>query len=152
MAWRTRPSHPLQLFVAMSAAATVTIIVMFYFSKDRAMPLVHKLEQPLLLIGAGNAKQNYLLPQGTSLYYDQAFPEGFVRFKVYINVEGVKLESRESTEQFWLDPLSAVPVDAANLPKLLKDYPLSKEDLAAILKSGKLSKEEIRQVLEEFSR
>lgn len=116
------------------------------------MPLVHKLQFPLLLAGAGSTHHNYLLPAGTSLYYDQAFPEGFIRYKIYVNVEGVKLESHEATEKFWLDPLTAFPVDAEQLPKLLTNQPLSKDELAAILKSGQISKSDIRALLEEYSR
>ena len=115
------------------------------------MPLVHKLKAPLLFNGAGTERHQYLLPAGTSLYFDQAFPEGFVRYKVYFNVEGVLLESTESTEKFWLDPLTAFPVDQAQLRKLLKDYPISKEELSTILKSGSISKDEIRQLLAEYS-
>lgn len=116
------------------------------------MPRVHKLKQPLMLSGAGADGQRYLLPAGTSLYYDQAYPEGFVRYKVYVNVEGVKLESTESTEKFWLDPLTAFPIDTESLKKLLRDYPLTREDVAAILGSGSLTKDEIRQLLLEYSR
>ena len=38
------------------------------------MPLVHKLQFPLLLTGSDQDGQ-YLLPKGTSLYFDQAFPK-----------------------------------------------------------------------------
>lgn len=93
-----------------------------------------------------------ILPKGTSLYYDQAFPEGFVRYKVYINVEGVNLESHEATEKFWLDPLTAFPFNKESLRLLLADYPLTKEDLSAILKSGQISKQEIRELLNEYSK
>lgn len=145
------------LRIAFASAATLAVAAIsaalaIHFTKEPTMPLVHKLEFPLLLAGAGSTTHHYLLPQGTSLYYDQAFPEGFVRYKVYVNVEGVKLESREATEKFWLDPLTAFPVDAEQLRKLLRDYPLTKDDLAAILKSSKISKAEIRGLLEEFSR
>lgn len=116
------------------------------------MPRVHKLKFPLMLSGSGPQGHNYLLPTGTSLYYDQAFPEGFVRYIVYVNVEGVKLESREVTEKFWVDPLSAYPIGKNELRKLLQEYPISKDDLVAILKSGQLSKDEIRAVLSEFSK
>jgi hypothetical protein len=121
-------------------------------TNEPGVPRVHKLQTPLLLAGAGSPQHHYLLPAGTSLYYDQAFPEGFVRYKVYVNVEGTKLESKEITEKFWLDPLTAFPVGAEQLPKLLRDYPVSKEDLAAILKSGQISKADIRALLEEYSR
>jgi hypothetical protein len=127
-----------------------TVYLMSDFSQEKKMPLVHKLQFPLLLSGADQDSRQYLLPKGTSLYYDQAFPEGFVRFKIYVNVEGVKLESHESTEKFWLDPLTAFPVDASNLKKLLKEYPLSKDDLSSILKSSALSKDEVKDVLNDF--
>jgi hypothetical protein len=139
------------LLSAAAVAAAVSAITTYRFTKESPVPLVHELKQPLLLAGAGSPNAHYLLPQGTSLYYDQAFPEGFVRYKVYINVEGVKLESREANEKFWLNPLTAFPVDADNLSKLLREQPLTKEDLAAILKSGSISKADIRQLLREHS-
>lgn len=137
---------------AVTAAVIAAAVTHHFIKQFSAVPLVHKLQYPLLLAGAGSSGQSYLLPQGTSLYYDQAFPEGFVRYKIYVNVEGVKLESHEATEKFWLDPLTAFPVDADQLRKLLRETPLSKDDLAAILKSGKISKNEIRSLLEEYSR
>ncbi len=142
-----------KLAVAIVMTATATACVTWLYTiKDSKMPRVHKLQQPLMLAGAGSDGERYLLPSGTSLYYDQAYPEGFVRYKVYINVEGVRLDSQESNEQFWLDPLTAYPVDAESLGKLLRNYPLSKADLAAILKSSSVSKDEIRQLLIEYSR
>jgi hypothetical protein len=122
------------------------------FSGEKKMPLVHQLKFPLLLSGGKESSNFNILPAGTSLYYDQAFPEGFVRYKVYVNVEGVKLESKESTEKFWLDPLTAFPVDAGNLRKMLREHPLTKEELVQILKSGAISKEEVKEILEEYSR
>ncbi|WP_116358469.1 hypothetical protein [Cupriavidus taiwanensis] len=122
-----------------------------YKLKEHKMPKVHKLEFPLMLSGGTANSPATILPKGTSLYYDQAFPEGFVRYMVYINVEGVKLEPRESTEKFWLDPLTAIPFDKDSLRKLLATYPLSKDDLSAILGSGQISKEEIRDLLREYS-
>jgi hypothetical protein len=136
--------------VAASAAAAAMLT--YRITSESKMPLVHELKQPLLLSGAGSPNTNYILPQGTSLYYDQAFPEGFVRYKVYINVEGVKLESREATEKFWLNPLSASPVDAAALRLLLREHPLTKQDLAAILKTSAISKDDIRELLTEYSK
>jgi hypothetical protein len=120
--------------------------------KEQSMPLVHKLQAPLLFNGAGAAEHQYILPAGTNLYFDQAFPEGFVRYKVYFNVEGVRLESQEATDKFWLDPLTAFPPDESEIKKLLAGYPLSKSELAAILKSGYLTKDEIRELLLEYSK
>ena len=126
-------------------------LVTYYFIKETTVPLVHKLETPLLFNGAGVPGHQYVLPAGTSLYFDQAFPEGFVRFKVYFNVEGVRLESHESTDKFWLEPLTAFPIGKIELQKLLATYPLTKDELTTILKSSSLSKEDIRALLTEYS-
>jgi hypothetical protein len=142
------------VFSRFSTAVTLIILTAvsyYYLMKEPAMPLVHKLAFPLLLSGSTDSSPNYLLPKGTSLYYDQAYPEGFIRYKIYVNVEGIKLESREATEKFWLDPLTAFPVDAEQLRKLLRDQPLSKDELASILQSGTISKADIRSLLEEYS-
>lgn len=124
----------------------------YWLMENAEMLKVHKLESPLLLVG-GDATQGHpsILPKGTTLYYDQAFPEGFVRYKVYINVEGVNLETHETDEKFWIDPLTAFPMDQDQLRTMLREYPLTKDDLAAVLKNGQLSREEIRELLMEYS-
>ena len=124
----------------------------FYFLERHRMTRVHELAFPLMLQGSVSTGSNYLLPKGTWLYYDKAFPEGFVRYRVYVNVDGVKLESRELDDSTMISPLTAYPVGKLELLKLLREHPLSKSDLSSILKSGQLTKEEIRDVLEEFSR
>ncbi len=147
-----RAKQTLLILAVALASAAVTATLTYKLSTQHKNPLVHQLTQPLLISGAGSPNTHYILPQGTSLYYDQAFPEGFVRYKVYINVEGVKLESREATEQFWLNPLTAFPVDAQSLRLLLKEHPLTKQDLAAILKNSAITKDEIREILREHSK
>ncbi|MES2088687.1 MAG: hypothetical protein V4532_01695 [Pseudomonadota bacterium] len=120
--------------------------------EEKKPPLVHKLKSPLMLAGSATNDHQYLLPAGTSLYFDQAFPEGFVRYKVYVNVEGVSLDVAPPTDKFWLDPLIAFPVRKEQLGKLLKDYPLTKDELRVILTGGALSKEDIKDLLDEYSR
>ncbi len=105
-----------------------------------------------MLSGGAASKHHYLLPAGTTLYYDQAFPEGFVRYKIYVNVEGVSLDVAPPTDKFWLDPLAAFPVSKEQLKKLAEDYPITKDELREILASGALSKDEIRNLLEDFSK
>ncbi len=105
-----------------------------------------------MLAGGATNDHQYLLPAGTSLYFDQAFPEGFVRYKVYVNVEGVSLDAAPPTEKFWLDPLTAFPVRKEQLGKLLQDYPLTKDELRGILAGGALTKDDIKALLDEFSR
>ena len=116
------------------------------------MVKTHKLEFPLMLTGSGMAGRNYLLPPGTTLYYEQAFPEGFIRYKIYVNVEGIDLKSTPQADPTLVEPISAYPIGNLELRKLLNEYPLSKEELASILKSGQLSKEEIKELLSEFSK
>lgn len=120
--------------------------------ENENIPLVHKLKAPLMLAGGDASDHQYLLPAGTSLYFDQAFPEGFVRYKVYVNVEGVSLDAVQPTDKFWLDPLLAFPVRKEQLGQLLKNYPLTKDELSKILASGALSKDDIKSLLEEYSR
>lgn len=128
------------------------VFITYGFLMEQSMPLVHKLQAPLLFNGANATEHQYILPAGTSLYFDQAFPEGFVRYKVYFNVEGIRLESQETTDKFWLDPLTAFPPNEEEIKKMLKAYPLGKNELAAILKSSYLTKEEIRELLLEYSK
>jgi len=123
----------------------------FPIPQDTNVTRVHRLEFPLMLTGSGVAGRNYLLPKATTLYYEQAFPEGFVRYRMYVNVEGIDLQSTTLDDPTTIEPVSAYPVAGAELRDLLADYPLSKDDLASILRSGQLSKDEIRDLLREFS-
>ncbi|MDB0572498.1 hypothetical protein LBW59_17200 [Ralstonia solanacearum] len=86
-----------------------------YVIQQAKTPRVHKLQFPLALSGGTVDSPAGILPKGTSLYYDQAFPEGFVRYRVYVNVEGVKLEAQEVTDPLWIDPLAAFPLERGEL-------------------------------------
>src|SRR5690554_3047646 len=132
------------------AAAALGVLICAVIGRNPVQK-IHKLEQPLLLSGGevGSSEVN-ILPKGTTLYYDQAFPEGFVRYKVYINVEGVKFDTVDVEEEFWIDPLTAFPVDRDQLRVLLRDYPITRSDLETILKRGHIPKSEIRELLAEY--
>lgn len=136
-------------------ALSLCLLVGFFVGgnmSESKKPLVHKLTEPLVLAGGdGGSVRTYLLPAGTSMYYDQAFPEGFVRYKVYVNVEGVNWEPKPTEEKFWVDPLSAFPVGRSQLAELIRNHPLTKEELRSILGGGSLSKDEIKALLREFS-
>jgi hypothetical protein len=116
------------------------------------MTKVHKLKSPLLLSSDSPSVNMHMLPKGTVLYFDQSYPEGFTRYKVYINIDRMPLELKTLSDPTEIMPIDAEAPTKADLQKLLKDYPLSKADLEAILKSGRISKEEIKEVLSEFSR
>ncbi|MGH8084816.1 MAG: hypothetical protein ACREPV_06030 [Lysobacter sp.] len=140
-------------FIIWSAAVAIaTIFFAGLLERHYMSQRIHTLEQPLMLEGSAEAGHNYLLPIGTTLYFDQAFPEGFIRYRVYFNVEGVDLQSSTLEDPSEIRPISAYPVDKAALAKLLREYPLTKGELASILKSSQLSKQDIRDVLVEYSR
>lgn len=69
---------------------------------------VHRLEEPLLLAGASDGGGQYALPKGTVLYFDKAYPEGFSRFRVYINADRMPLRLERLDDGTQIDPLDAV--------------------------------------------
>lgn len=116
------------------------------------MTKVHKLESPLLLSSDSPSKNMHMLPKGTVLYFDQSYPEGFTRYKVYINIDRMPLALAELSDPTSIEPIDANVPEKEDLKKLLKDYPLTKADLNAMLKSTTMSKEEIKEVLTDFLR
>lgn len=78
---------------------------------------VHTLDEPLVLLSnrddsdASTNKPTYLLPPGTTLYLDRGFPEGFTRYKVYVNVDRMPLKLRSLADPYEIDPLEARALD-----------------------------------------
>jgi hypothetical protein len=132
-------------------AITVIFVLIDLYMRNHMNQRIHVLTQPLMMDGSAEAGHNYLLPAGTTLYFDKAFPEGFISYRIYVNVEGIDLPSEILADPTEIRPISAYPVDKSALIKLLKEYPITKNELAAILKSSYLSKEEIRELLKEYS-
>ena len=116
------------------------------------MSKIHTLTYPLLLSSPEKSQNMYLLPKGTTLYFDQAFPEGFTRYKIYINIDRMPLALHELADPTTIIPIEANAPSKEDMLKLIREYPLSKEDLASILKSNQLNQDEIKQLLIEFSK
>ena len=116
------------------------------------MTKVHTLKAPLLLSSPEQSKNMHLLPKGTTLYFDKSFPEGFSRYKVYINIDRMPLALKDLSDPTEVIPIDATAPSQSDVRKLLLDYPITKDDLSAILKSGQLTKDDIRQLLVEFSK
>jgi hypothetical protein len=72
---------------------------------------VHTLTQPLIISSEQASKGLHMLPAGTTLYFDKSFPEGFTRYKVYINVDRMPLTLRDLPDASEIDPLEARAVD-----------------------------------------
>ncbi|WP_374513349.1 hypothetical protein [Niveibacterium sp.] len=73
-------------------------------SRDEGSPLGNT----LLLAAASDGGGQYSLPTGTVLYFDRAYPEGFSRFRVYINVDRMPLRLKSLDDTTLIDPLDAV--------------------------------------------
>jgi hypothetical protein len=123
-----------------------------YHHLGSKMTKIHTLESPLLLAGAKENSPFHLLPAGTTLYFDQSYPEGFTRYIVYVNVDHYPLETQELDDPTLIIPITAFPLDKEDLKRLLVRNPITKAELASILKSGQLSKDEIRELLMEYSK
>lgn len=94
---------------------------------------------------------NGLLPTGTTLYYDTSFPEGFSRYKIYVNIDRMPRELETLQDPTVIDPIDATAFSQGALLKLLRNHPLTKDDIRAIINSGYLSKDEIKEILSEFT-
>jgi hypothetical protein len=142
-----------RIIIATIVAASVAVILStFLFRSPQKTTKVHKLESPLLLSSDNPSKNMHMLPKGTVMYFDQSYPEGFTRYKVYINIDRMPLSLTELSDPTSILPIDANAPDKEDLKKLLKDYPVTKADLNAILKSTAMSKEEIKEVLTDFLR
>lgn len=128
-------------------ATGIACILLIFFWNKNAMTKIHRLKAPLILASNTPTKNLHLLPAGTTLYYDSSFPEGFTRYKVYINIDRMPLALVELDDPTEIDPIDARPLDKSDLIKALRDYPLTRTDLEAILNSKQLSKQEIQEVL-----
>lgn len=129
----------------------ISVAATYFFLEQKTMTKVHKLEFPLILSSDVPSKSVHLLPKGTVLYFDKSYPEGFTRYKVYINVDRTPLKLEELADATTIDPIDAAVPGKDDLIKLLRDYPLTKGDLESILGTKRISKEEIKEVLQKFS-
>jgi hypothetical protein len=135
------------LVVALSL--TVGALSAFYWSKH-SMTTVHRLTAPLLVNADGQDRGFHLLPKGTLMYFDKSYPEGFTRYKIYVNVDRMPLKNEPLSDPTLIEPIEASSIDGATLSKILKEHPIRKDELAAIIKTNAMSKDEIKAVLEDY--
>jgi hypothetical protein len=64
------------IFLALVGGTWISIYVHSRLQTVKA----HTLEFPMLLAGPSGEGPLQLLPKGTTLYYDQSYPEGFTRY------------------------------------------------------------------------
>jgi len=121
----------------------------FVWSTEK-MTKVHTLKQPLLVSSNEPGKELHMLPAGTTLYFDKSFPEGFTRYKVYVNIDRMPLLLRDLTDPTEIDPLEARAFDKEALSRVLQGYPFTRQELASILQSPHLTKEEVKEVINHY--
>lgn len=99
---------------------------------NKADSRIHVLAYPLRV--ASPAQNDwYLLPAGTTLYYEESMAEGFDRYRVYVNVEGAALEVTEAPFRNYIAPLSAYPIEGKDILPLLRGNPVSTTELIRLL-------------------
>lgn len=110
-----------------------------------------ELQEPLLLHVGAELKNFHMLPAGTALYKDYAFPEGHTRYVVYVNIKAdFAAKQVVSDKANFISPIWAYPVGPDDLAKLVAETPISKDDLVRILKARKMTREELAQIVREW--
>jgi hypothetical protein len=137
----------LLVLVALIAASVGALL-----SQKGVMPMSGKkafrLQEPLIIEGE---KQNgySLLPTGTVLYYDKSWDEGHSTYHVYFHFKG-RFKAVPIVGD-GIDPIWLRTIDADELPKLMADYPVSRDELISILKAKRATKQDLVQLLREWN-
>ncbi|WP_223164736.1 hypothetical protein [Massilia mucilaginosa] len=143
---------PVVSFTLGAAAGALMLAAAWFFRNAHQAVHVHVLDAPMLLAADGMDKNLHLLPKGTTLYYDQGFPEGVERYRVYVNLDHNILKLKQLDDPTRITPIRAQAIEAHELKRALRDYPLTKSELQAILKSDRMTRDEIKAVFDEFLR
>lgn len=126
----------------------------FYFiaehQKMNEEKKVHTLKAPMVFETSSEHDPYYLLPAGTNLYFDKAFPEGHVRYIAYLNYKGPELELHTPEKPNLIDPAWIRQIEKSELGEVLNKYPLSKADLEKILHATSISREELIEVINNY--
>lgn len=138
------------IFVLGIVSGITLTIILFSIWSTQKMTKIHVLKQPLIVSSNNAEKVLHLLPVGATLYFDKSFPEGFTRYRIYVNVDRMPLALRELADPNEIDPLEARAFDKPGLAQALRDYPLTREELAAILHSPQLTRQDVQEVLKEY--
>ena len=133
-------------FTGLISFIVILFIAFQHFeSKEIIMEKIHILKAPLS-IGSEKDNNYYLLPKGAYLYFDTVFPEGFTRYRLYVNIKD-NLELRDNIERVEA-PLSAHSITKDRLLNLLANVKLDKDDIKTILENGEFSDSDKKEIAE----
>jgi len=110
----------------------------------------HILKSPMMFESDTPEDKYYLLPAGTTLYFDKAFPEGHARYITYLNYKGPALDLQESDREGFIAPSWIHQIGKEELENLMNKYPLSKDDLKRILKSNSFTRAELIEIINSY--
>lgn len=137
-------------FIVGAALGALTAAMALFYWNHYKMTKVYVLEAPMLLTAGKMDNNLHLLPKGTTLYFDEGFPEGFERYKVYVNIDRNPLPLKDLADPTSITPIQAQVMEAHELKRALLEYPLTKKDLEAILKSKSMTRDEIKEVFNAY--
>lgn len=110
-----------------------------------------KTKEPMLIGGKDGDENYYVLPMGTTVYYEKSFSEGFSRYMVYFNhsgpIVGDEVPMEPKYQGSLVDPLWLSDIDADTLKEIFKRFPLSKKDIAAAIKSNEITKDDLADII-----
>lgn len=136
------------------ATLTISLVVNFLLASKvihmTSNSKFHILKEPMIFESESAEDKSYLIPSGTTLYFDKAFPEGHVRYIIYINYKGKALELQESDKPGFIAPSWIHQIDKDELTQLMNKYPLSKDDLKRILKSNSFTRAELIEIINSY--
>ncbi|WP_426200988.1 hypothetical protein [Pseudomonas sp. TWP3-1] len=114
-----RKSRKMAVCLAVSLlinAGFLTVVALKVFGQRTDML---KTTEPLVIEANNDDDNVYVLPRGTTLYYEKSYPEGFSRYRVYFNHKGVIAGDPVRMEpKYWgtlIDPLWLANIDADTL-------------------------------------
>ncbi|NYE64072.1 hypothetical protein FHW58_005307 [Duganella sp. 1224] len=132
-------------------ASLIVSIAWLCLCEQGYIPITEKhafrLNEPLLI--EGNKQNSYsLLPEGTVLYYDKSWDEGHSTYHVYFHLKGEFKSTK--VDNPGIDPIWLRTIPNDELPKLVADYPVSRDQLAALLKAQRVNKQDLAQILRDW--
>lgn len=114
---------------------------------------MYRIKEPLL-ISNGEFEGIYILPAGTVLYLDGSMPEGFYRFIIYANFNGIPDSEKIPMKLEWggnyIAPVWLEKITKDELKKMMQQFPLTKKNVLEIIKSNELTRDDLADIVRQL--